>query len=233
MADKTPAESPPAGEAVASSDEELVQLFTAGDETAWALLLERYTKLLYRKALDYAGQAVDRQDEAAELYLLMVELLRRSLGSYQGRCKVKTWVMSVVGNRRHILKAFLLRKDPARADVRLPRVLQSRPRMDQDIYRRLVWGLEPEHIAVELGVGVSRCEEVEQTVASQSPRVYARIRANRLAQAAKISLDDADADGEGRPRLQVASSGLDPLEQLERGDLEALVQGGGGGAGGG
>ncbi|MFH1568925.1 MAG: hypothetical protein ABIL09_13080 [Gemmatimonadota bacterium] len=206
------------------ADGDLARRIRDGDQEAWAALLERYSDVLYRKALEYSGHGSGVEDEAGELYLFLVELVRRSLGSFKGRCQLRTWILSVIGNRRQVLKAFLLRKDPGRADVRLPRALQGRPPMEAEIFRRLVWGLERTHIAQELDVPEAACAAVEERVARLSPRVYARIRANRAAQARRVSLDEWPDEGGTHPRLQVAGAAPDPLEQLERDDQAGLLR---------
>ena len=48
----------------------------------------------------------------------------------------------IAGNEQ-VIKAYLLHKNPGRADVRIPRVLQSRESVDQEIFKRLDATLPP------------------------------------------------------------------------------------------
>jgi len=200
-------------------DEELVARIQQGDQEAWTFFLERYTDLIYARAWEYSQAArtwlgtEDLKDEVADLYLFMASAVQRSLKSFQGKCKPGTWVFSVLNNRRQILKGYLLHKDPARAEVRLPRVLESRPDIDKEIFKRLVWGLDPTRIAQDLNVPEQQCFEIETLLAAHSPRVYARIQANRQAHRPRLSLD----------QLQIAHPDLDPAEELEGQELEDTV----------
>lgn len=199
-------------------DEELVKRIQRGDQEAWALFLERSSDLIYARAWEYSQtahtQAADPEDEVGELYLFMAEAIKRSLKSFEGRCKPRTWVLSVIADRRHILKAYLLHKDPARAEVRLPKVLAGCSGTQKEIFRRLVWGLEPARIAQELAVPESQCAEVEALLAEHSPRVYERIQANRQTRKPRVSLDEG----------QIAHASPGPEEQLEKQELEHAVQ---------
>ena len=201
------------------TDEELVKRIQRNDSRSWSEFLERHTDVIYRMAQQYsrASSALttpsDNEDEVAELYLFMAESVLRSLRSFRGGCKPSTWVISVIGNRKHLLKAFLLKKDPGGADIRLPAVMESRSETDKEVFRKLVWGLEVGRIAQELDLPEVRCREVEDLLARNSPRVYARIQANRCARAPKFSLDEWTEDDRGRPRLQVAHPGPGPEEQ--------------------
>jgi len=211
----------------AATDEELVARIQQGDQQAWSDFLERYTDLLYARAWEYSHatqtwlRAEVREDEVAELYLFMAEILRRSFKSFRGTCKPRTWVFSVISNRPQVIKAYLLHKNPGRADVRIPRVLQSRDLADQEIFKRLVWGLEPAHIAQDLDVSEARCYEVESLLAAHSPRVHARIQANRQAQRPSLRLDARQDDGF---RLQLPHPDPDPASQVEQQDLREGVR---------
>lgn len=214
------------GQSAESSDEDLVRRFRDGDAGAWPLLLARYSDLLRHCARMLARESAtpvrqEREDEAGDLYLYLAEMVQRSLLSFEGRCRVRTWVQVVIGHRAHVLKGYLMRKDRSRAEVRVPAVLKDRPAVDREIFRRLVWGLDPRRIALELGVRESACWEVEELLAAHSPRVHERVRANRLARVAPVRLatenrDDPDA-------VEVADPGQDPHQQLEATSLERVV----------
>ena len=207
-----------------ASDEALVERARQGDQQAWALFLERYTDLLYARAVAYsrtapaAAGAADREDEVGELYLFMAGQLQTSLRAFRGDCRPATWVHAVIGRRRAILKAYLRHKDPHRADVRIPRALKGALGAgDEAVFRRLVWGLEPDDIGLELDVSRERCREVEALVAERSPRVHRRILENRRRRQPHLSLDqDAGAEDDGHTPLQVAHPGPDPDESFEQ-----------------
>ena len=185
-----------------STDEQLVQAMRAGSERAWRLVLVRYSPLIQSAARTYAKtcrspEAHETQDDTASgLYLCMVERVRESILHYfRGECRLKTWIYRLVGDRRQIVKAFLVQTDSGRhrADTRLPRSIQRRPALDQEVYRRLVWGKDPAWIAWDLGLREAEahtmCDEIIELLRSQSPRVYRRIMANRQALLPVLSLD--------------------------------------------
>ena len=192
-----------------ATDIELVERIQQGDQEAWAVFLARHTDLIYSKARQYSRPAgpdgPSREDETAELYLFMAESVRRSMRSFQGRCKASTWVLSVIGNRQHVLKAFLLQQRPDTAELRIPKILASRSDIDKEIFKRLVWGLEPMHIAQDLDIAASHCAEIEDLLAQHSSRVWNRICANRQSRSPHLRLDDWDA---------IADSGPDPASDF-------------------
>lgn len=214
----------------AATDEELVRRVQQGDRQAWCDFLERHTDLIYRKAREYSRSGAarispqDREDETGDLYLFMAETLRRSLQSFRLSCRTSTWLNSVLGNRRQIIKAYLMQKDPSRADVRLPKVMASRSDVDKEIFRRLVWGLNPADIARDVGVDVEQCARVEALLCAHSPRVYERIQGNRRAREPKLRLDEMDESGTAGPVLQVADQGLSAEEQLHTDRLDRIIQ---------
>lgn len=211
-----------------ATDEKLVERIQQGDAEAWGAFLGRYTELLYGKAWEYSRLAGSRPgseevaEEVADLYLFMAESLLRSLRAFQRTCKPRTWVLSVIGNRKHVLKAYLLHKNPGRADVRLPKALEARPQIDQEIFKRLIWGLEPAHIAQDLGVPEGHCLEIEALLAERSPRVHARMLANRQARMPELRLDEGT--GEEEPAVQLAHPGPNPEEEAERQALRGIIQ---------
>lgn len=208
------------------TDEDLVGRLHDEDESAWEELLDRYSATLRRQAAWLAQHAEgltneEGEDEVSEIYLFLAERVRSSLASFEGRCQVRTWIHTVIGNRSHMLKAWLMRKDPARADVRLPVILRDRPAEEHEIFRRLVWGLEPRHIALELHLPEGRCFDVEEMIEQHSPRVASRIRANRIARGAPVRLDD-----EENTDTQLPHPSADPARQMEQDELMDAVSNG-------
>jgi RNA polymerase sigma factor (sigma-70 family) len=212
-----------AGSPERATDEELVARIQQGDTEAWGAFLGRYSELLYGKAWEYSRLAgcEERGEEVADLYLFMAESLLRSFKAFRRICKPRTWVLSVVGSRKQVVKAYLLHRHPERAEVRLPKVLETRPPIDREIFRRLVWGLEPAGIALELGVPESCCTEVETLLAEHSPRVHARILANRQARIPALRLDAST--GEEEPPVQLAHPGANPEEEAEERALRRII----------
>lgn len=208
------------------SDRELARRAADGDESAWETLLARHSDLLRRHAIRLARATEgrsreDRLDEESDLYLFLAERARVSLNSFAGRCKMQTWIGAVVGNRAHMLKSWLRRKDPARAEVRIPVVLRERPVVDHEIFRRLVWGLDPRRTALELGVPEGRCRDVEALIDRHSPRIAVRIRANRMSRGAPLRL--VSGDDEDPHAIELAEPRRNPYQQLVHGEQEAVV----------
>jgi DNA-directed RNA polymerase specialized sigma24 family protein len=213
-----------------TSDEQLIVQIQQNDPDAWAIFLNRYTDVIYRKACDYSqtnrmGSTLeDREDEAADLYLFMSAYLKQSLKSFQGKCKPSTWVLGIISNRPRILKAYLLHKDPDRADVRLPKTLASRSHTDQEIFKRLVWGFDPAYIAQDLHVTEDQCWEIETLLAEQSPRVYSRICANRTARAPHIHMDTEGDEDDHTPHVTVVDLKPNPEQALIFRESQSFVQ---------
>jgi len=217
------------------SDEELVRRIQYGDSGAWAQLLERYSDPIYTKAYEYCRTgawmpADDLADEVSDLYLFIVQHVQKSLDSFQGRCKVKTWINHIVYDRRQIVKSYLLHKYPDRADTRLPKIMQHRLDVEKEIFKRLVWGLMPDRISWELGLSEAEseehCEKILQLLKAHSRRVYERIMANRMAVLPNLSLDQlAEEEEGGRPRYEPVDPGPSPEEALVEKEMEEIVWG--------
>jgi hypothetical protein len=185
-----------------SADEELVKALRGGEERAWSFILQRYSSLISSAAHNYtrtcrSPEAYEtHEDTASGLYLLMIERVRDSIVNYyRGECALKTWIYRLIGDRRQIIKAFLMQTERGRhrADTRLPRVIQTRPALDQEVYRRLVWGKDATRISSDLGLTPIEAHELSSDIMhllqGESPRVYRRIMANRRALQPSISLD--------------------------------------------
>ncbi len=206
-----------------SSDEELVESLREGDEKAWSYILQRYSGLISSAAHNYArttrsSEAYEsHEDTASALYLLMIERVRDSiLKYYRGECQLKTWIYRLIGDRRQIIKAFLMQTDTGRhrADTRLPRLIQKRPELDQEVYRRLVWGKDSSWIAWDLGLSeieaLQLSRDIMDLLKKESPRVHRRIMANRRALQPSISLDRSIRNDDG-DEIQFEASDTRPL----------------------
>ena len=206
-----------------STDEELVESLREGNESAWSYILERYSGLISSVAHNYArttrtSEAYEsHEDTASALYLLMIERVRDSiLKYYRGECQLKTWIYRLVGDRRQIIKAFLMQTDTGRhrADTRLPRLIQKRPELDQEVYRRLVWGKDSSWIAWDLGLSeieaLQLSREIMDLLKEESPRVFRRIMGNRRALQPSVSLDRSVRNDDGED-VRLEASDTRPL----------------------
>lgn len=221
-----------------STDEDLVSRIKLGDAEAWAELLGRYSDLIYSKAVQYS-EAIgyrwpsreEREDEISSLYLFMAERLKRSFDYFEGRndCKVRTWIYSIIGNKKQMIKAYLMEKYPRRADVRLPRCMEGRSELEVEVFRRLVWGHSYEQIAWDLGLEVHEareiCEKLLSLLKSESPRVYERIMLNRTAVVPLTSLDRKAEEDDGIPFEPVDTSPLPDSFPDRMKVLEAIGEG--------
>ena len=209
------------------TDEQLIEQIKAGDQQAWAAFLARYSDLLYGKAQEYSRSsgawlaAEEREDEVAELYLFMAQQLQRSLRSFRGDCAAATWVHAVVGQRKAVLNGYLRQKDRQRSDTRLPQIMLDRPPLEQEIFKRMVWGLTPADIAVELDVAEAACVAVEELVARESPQVYQRLLENRAKRQPALRLDRG---GDAPATEQLAAAEPAPDQVVEGRRLAAAVQ---------
>ncbi len=214
--------------ASSTDEEEEVRRIQHGDERAWADFLARHSDLIFTKASQYCrlsnvrAGVFDWRDERDELYLFMAQALRRSLNSFRMTCQPRTWVFAVIGSRKQVVKAYLLHKTPARADVRLPKIMESRSALEKQIFKRLIWGIDPAHIALELQTEEDRCAEVEALLRHHSPRVYERILGNRVALEPTLSVDDVDE--RGGARLEFTADAPNPEELFETKAVKQMVQ---------
>ncbi len=193
-----------------SSDDELVEALRNGVDSAWSLILSRYSSLISAAARSYARVCPSQEsfetqeDTSSGLYLCMVERLRDSIiNYYRGECQLKTWIFRLIGDRRQIVKALLMKTEKGRhrADTRLPRTIQRRCEIDQDVYRRLVWGKDSSWIAWDLGLtemdAHERSADIMALLMNESPRVFRRIMANRTALQPSVSLDRPIVNDDG------------------------------------
>jgi RNA polymerase sigma-70 factor, ECF subfamily len=87
----------------ASADAELVSLAVAGNDAAFALIMRRYNRLMFRSARSILKNDDDTQDAVQEAYLAAW----RALASFRSDAKLSTWLVRIVVNealgrlRRH------------------------------------------------------------------------------------------------------------------------------------
>jgi RNA polymerase sigma factor (sigma-70 family) len=75
-------------------DERLVRAFRAGEESAFAALVIKYREPVYRFLRWMTGNHEDAADLTQEVFLRAY----RGLGQFQGRCRLRTWLLRIATN---------------------------------------------------------------------------------------------------------------------------------------
>lgn len=78
----------------ASSDAELVAMVTAGNDLAFAMIMRRNNRLLFRTARSILKNDDDTEDVLQEAYLRAW----RSMGSFRADARLSTWLVRIVVN---------------------------------------------------------------------------------------------------------------------------------------
>lgn len=94
-------------------DTELVTRLKAGDQTAYALLVEEHANRVYRLALRMLGNEADAEDVLQETFLSAF----KSIDSFQERSSVGTWLYRIATNAALMR---LRRKEPVQVSVDEP-----------------------------------------------------------------------------------------------------------------
>src|SRR4051812_1197653 len=76
------------------SDAELVARVAAGDPHAFALLMRRHNRMLFRAARSILRDDSEAEDALQDAYLLAF----RGITQYRGEAKVSTWLTRIVVN---------------------------------------------------------------------------------------------------------------------------------------
>jgi RNA polymerase sigma-70 factor (ECF subfamily) len=76
------------------SDAELAARVAAGDPHAFALLMRRHNRMLFRAARSILRDDSEAEDALQDAYLLAF----RAIGQYRGEAKVSTWLTRIVVN---------------------------------------------------------------------------------------------------------------------------------------
>jgi len=79
---------------VKSADEALIERCKAGEAEAWRLLIERHQHRVYHLAYQFAGNDVDADDLAQEVFIAVY----KSLPSFRGESAFTTWLHRVAVN---------------------------------------------------------------------------------------------------------------------------------------
>src|SRR6185437_11887298 len=80
--------------AATDDDASLVRRVLAGDSTAFAVLMRRFNRRLYRLARAIVGDSAEAEDALQEVYLNA----HRSLGKFRGESSLATWLSRLVVN---------------------------------------------------------------------------------------------------------------------------------------
>lgn len=88
------------------SDDELVAAYAAGDESAFAVLIERHLPAVYSFAYRLIGNAEEADDVAQDTFVKAWKHLKR----FQKGAKMKTWLLSIA---RNTAIDFLRKKRPS------------------------------------------------------------------------------------------------------------------------
>jgi RNA polymerase sigma-70 factor (ECF subfamily) len=80
---------------IASQDDlKLVKALRAGDERAFAFLVDRYYSSLLRLAITYVGSRAVAEEVVQETWLGVL----KGLGRFEGRSSLKTWIFRILTN---------------------------------------------------------------------------------------------------------------------------------------
>lgn len=148
MIKKAPPAEPPGGDLTYRA---LVERVVEGDEAAWREFIERFSRLIFSLVWRYADSD---QDQCADLYLYVLEGLRRpseggesyyrlrryleSIERYGGQGKLTTWLGRVTQN----LVSDHFREQEGRRTV--PRPIQRMDLLAQRLFKLMYWDGLPE-----------------------------------------------------------------------------------------
>ena len=93
----------------ASSDSDIAQRITAGDQSAFQLLMRRHNRPLFRAARSIVKDDADAEDVLQDAYLLAY----RNMDKFRGDASLATWLTRIVVNEA----IARMRKSKRRADI--------------------------------------------------------------------------------------------------------------------
>lgn len=112
------------------SQQEIVKGILEGDEQSFSVLYDRYWSRVYAYAIKRVGNPVDAEDIAQEVFLQ----IHRSMGSYQGRSSLSTWIFGIAHNVtcRHFRGGSHrdVALEASDTDARLSEAPRHEPRLD-------------------------------------------------------------------------------------------------------
>jgi RNA polymerase sigma-70 factor (ECF subfamily) len=195
-----------------SPDAEIARQVAAGDHAAFALLMRRYNRLLYRTARAILKDDAEAEDALQEAYLLAF----RAIGRFRGEAKLSTWLVRIVANealgrlrkRARPAPVAILdetsRDEPERAAVRAEamRLLESKVDCLPDAFRAVFVLRGLEDLSVE--ETAAALDIPEATVRSRYFRAKSLVR-EALASEIDAAFDDAFTFGGARCDRMVAA----------------------------
>jgi RNA polymerase sigma-70 factor (ECF subfamily) len=114
-----------------SSDEDLIRAHLAGDEAAFARIMERHEDRIFMLAMRMTGNRTDALDATQEAF---IQVFRRA-GSFRGESSFSTWLYRVAVNCCHdLLRA---RQRLAAPEEDLPEPAGSHPGVDEEATLRM------------------------------------------------------------------------------------------------
>ena len=122
------------------SDEELIRLVAAGDEGAFARLVERYQRAVFSTIRRYLGDSTGVEDLVQDVFASVWQNARR----FEGRSKFSTWLYRIVVNRclkhrrKHRIAVESLDDVSEEAPVPESLTVEFGPRLEQDRKSRIV-----------------------------------------------------------------------------------------------
>jgi RNA polymerase sigma-70 factor, ECF subfamily len=201
-----------AAAAAATPDTELARQVAAGDHAAFAQIMRRYNRLLYRTARAILKDDAEAEDALQEAYLLAY----RGMASFRGEAKLSTWFVRIVANealgrlrkRARAAEVTYLdestRDGPERAAERAEvlRLVESKVDRLPDAFRTVFVLRGLEEMSVE--ETAAALDIPEATVRSRYFRAKGLVR-EALAAEIDAALDDAFGFGGARCDRMVAA----------------------------
>jgi RNA polymerase sigma-70 factor (ECF subfamily) len=195
-----------------SPDADIARQVAAGDHAAFAQLMRRYNRLLYRTARAILKDDAEAEDALQEAYLAAF----RAIATFRGEAKLSTWLVRIVANealgrlRKRARPAPVAvleetsRDEPERAAVRAEamRLLESKVDLLPDAFRAVFVLRGLEDLSVE--ETAAALDIPEATVRSRYFRAKSLVRA-ALASEIEAAFDDAFTFGGARCDRMVAA----------------------------
>ena len=95
----------PAARPAPATDGEFVERITAGDQAAFALLMRKYNRVLFRTARAIIRDDAEAEDALQEGYLAAY----RAMPSFRGDARLSTWLVRIVANQALARRRKLVR----------------------------------------------------------------------------------------------------------------------------
>ena len=121
-------------------DQGLIRLVAAGDEAAFARLVDRYQRAVFSTIRRYMGSSTDVEDLAQDVFASVWQNARR----FEGRSRFSTWLYRIVVNRclkhrrKHRIAVESLDEPSEEAPVPEQLAVEFKPRLEQERKSRIV-----------------------------------------------------------------------------------------------